>query len=153
MILSSQRGETKALCTCISHSPGIMYFPLALMIRIPGPWVTNPTLARPMIRPFLITTVMGAAPPSRVLTTWTFVKISVSGADAGFDSALSRVVQHRQIIRDTLIPAPENRIDRLSVGRRRVKQIQASQLFFRREERRFEGVARQFPQMFVGKAE
>ena len=43
--------------------------------------------------------------------------------------------------------------ERLSVGRRRVKQIQEGQLFFRGKERGFEGVPRQLPQMLFGKTE
>src|ERR1700730_4482110 len=42
--------------------------------------------------------------------------------------------------------------ERLSVGCRRVKQIQECQFLFCGKERRFEGISGQFPQMLIGKA-
>src|ERR1700675_2636235 len=115
----------------MSHSPGIIYLPWALIIWMFRPSPTKPTLAIPVIRPFLITTVtFGSIPPSRVLTTLTLVKISASGAVFGFDSAQRKVDRHNQAMKDALIPqAPkEDSQERLSVGCRGVKQIQERQL-------------------------
>src|SRR5215831_900830 len=49
--------------------------------------------------------------------------------------------------------AGENAASTLGRGGQRVKQIKELQLFFRRQERRFEGIARQFAEMIVCEAE
>src|SRR5215469_4332982 len=105
------------------------------------------------MRPCSISTVMLCSTrPWRVSTTLTLVNSRLSGSLA---CAETRVVRPRTAASRRMDDsrAGENAASTLGRGGQRVKQIQELQLFFRRQERRFEGIARQFAEMIVGEAE
>src|SRR5438105_1135888 len=92
----------------MSHRPGIRYLPPPLISRMLRPRPIKPNLATDWILPEFTTTVMLCnTAPSRVLTTFTLVRINALVEDAGSACAQIRLLRQAKAISELLI-APDS---------------------------------------------